>query len=162
METMELTKIIKEWMNDEGWEDELALDSENLTSRVATKMRIENQSYRLYIDTNEKQKTVDFFFYTPFEVPPDRYEVMAAVLNRVNFRNAAGRFAFKTDGQANPIQYLYRLDTEGSALSKDQVSYSLSLACTTVGEVHSLLASAAMTKESANTLLATFENKDSS
>ena len=158
---MPLTQIIKSWMVKEGWNDELEIDIDTSTSRISTKMRIEDQSYRLYIDVNEQQKTIDLYLYTPFDVPPKRHDAMAIILNQVNYRNAAGRFGFNYDRTANPVQYLLRIDAEYSQPTLNQISYSLSQACTNAGRFHQLLAATAMTELDANELWGDFDTDNS-
>lgn len=145
-EGMPLTAAVKTWMDCEDWTDEIEVRVGRTAATVATAMTIDDQSYRLFIEVSEPDQRLYVYFYTPYNVPRHRMDVMARILNRVNCRLALGRLACDDGPEARAIQFKVSVDVEGSALSLTQVSTMISSGVGTFSDFGGLLAGAALTK----------------
>ncbi len=66
---MHLAKLIEEFVAEQDWgNDEVERDVEAGTSRFRTNLSINNQSFRLFIESNEERELLFLYLYPPFSV----------------------------------------------------------------------------------------------
>jgi hypothetical protein len=153
---MPLTKILKEWAVSENWKDDIEVNDDRSYSRIVTTYSIYNQPHRTLLEVAEKFERFSVFMYSPVSVPPARMADMTRILNRINTRLGLGRFACHDDEDSNPVQFLVRIDVEGGALAPQQITTMVKEAYWAFRPYGQLIATAALTKQSANDLWAKF------
>lgn len=107
---------------------------------------IDNQTYMVVIETDEKKETIEFFMYSPFRVHPARVRDVIVVLNRINIGQRLGRFAIWDDADSNAIQWKGAIDVEGSEFSVAQIDTLCSAGFSTFRRHFDLLSSIALTQ----------------
>ncbi len=142
---MELTQVVKAWMDERGWKDPIEINEDLTASTVQTTMIIREQVYKIYIEVLETEQAVMIYLYSPYQVPRSRMDAMARLLNLVNFRLDLGRFATNDGPAARPVQMKVCVDVEGSALTTKQVDTLVSLGVTAFRTYGSVLAATALT-----------------
>ena len=120
--TMSLTRCLQAWMDREGWEDEIAINEENLTSQLAVGYRVKEHPYQLYIDIDEKPAVFGVYLYSPVIVPESRFSEVSMLLNLINMRTTIGRFACVSGGK---IQFCVAYDVKGSELEPQTIDNML-------------------------------------
>ncbi len=153
---MPLTKVVAAWMVSEEWEDDIGVSADRQAARVSTQFKINDQAHRLYFEIDEASETFSVFLYSPVNVPPSRMSDMARILNRINMRLRLGRLGCRDDEDANPVQFLVRIDVEGGALVPEQIGNMLGAGIGTMSQYGQLLAATALTKQSADALWSSF------
>ncbi len=116
-----LAAAVKSWMEGEGWEDEVEVADDGTSSRVTTGFNINDQSYKLYIETDEESSQIFVYMYSPYKVPPAKMPEMARLLNMVNCVFNAGRLACFDDEDSNPVQFLWKIPVRDSDLTPEEV-----------------------------------------
>lgn len=161
---MPITKVVAEFMNSEEWEDDINVSEDRVASSVETKLNIEDQGYRIFLEANEAGEVFSVYMYSPFSVPANRIDATVRILNRINrTKLRLGRLAILDNGEASPIQFAYSIDLEGGVLAPQQISTVIGL-CFSLGHFHQLLSAVALTKLSEDKLWEEFleEEKKSS
>jgi len=149
---MPLTAALKEWMDSEGWDDEIEVAEDRGFSRVATSFSINDQPHKTFLEVNEKIERFSVYIYSPVNVPPARMPEMVRILNRINMRIGLGRLGCHDDDDSNPVQFLARIDVEGGSLSPTQIETMVNAAVGTFNPYGQLLAAVALTKQSGDAL----------
>lgn len=116
-----LAAAVKKWMEGEGWEDEVEISDDGTSSRVTTGFNINDQTYKLFIETDEKGSQIFVYLYTPYKVPPAKMPEMARLLNMVNSAFNAGRLACYDDEDSNSVQFLWKIPVRDSELTPEEV-----------------------------------------
>ena len=147
---MPLTAILKKWMDQKGWVDEINIDDARQNAQVATRLTVENQPHRLYFDADEQARQFSLTLYTPFNVPTTRMSDVALILNRINCRLRIGHFACWDDDEPNPIRFRIAIDAEGGTLGAGQIETMLNMAGSTLADHSEILAVLALTKQPAD------------
>ena len=145
---MPLTKVLSEWIIEEEWEDEIEVRDDRKFGRVATSMSIEHQSHKMYLEADETREWFSVYLYGPVQVPPDRVGEMSRLLNLINSRLGLGRIICGDEENERRVQFLARMDVEGSALKPKQIDNLVRSACGTFRKYGSILATIAITKQS--------------
>ncbi|WP_288039235.1 YbjN domain-containing protein [Acidiphilium sp.] len=151
---MPITRVVAAWMVEEKWEDEINISDDRKAATISTRFKINDQPHNLYFEIDEESKYFSIFLYSPMSVPPARMTEMARILNRINMRLALGRLACHDDSDSNAVQFLARIDVEGTMLVTRQIHSMLGAALNTMRRYGELLAATALTKQSAETLWA--------
>jgi len=156
LEKMKLTSAVKKYLEMQEWTDEIEVDDDG-DSVVKSGFNINGQSYRFYIEGWEAQERLKVFMYSPFNVPLARMNEMAVIMNWVNWRIAIGRFAFKRQDEPSPVQYYGMVDVEGGTLSPEMVQQLVGGAVELFEAYGDIMTTVALTKTSAETAIADFE-----
>lgn len=153
---MPITKVVAQFMNEEGWEDEILVAEDRHSSTIETTLNLAKQPYRLYLESNEVGEVFGVWMYSPYNVPAERVAELSVIINRINrSRLRLGRLAVTDDGADNPIQFGYSIDIEGGVISPKQISTLVNF-CFWLERFHQLLASVSLTKIPADDLWAQF------
>lgn len=156
---MPLTDAVRQWLKSQGWDVEIEVSDDGERSVAATQVGIDEQSHRIFLESEESFHRFFVYVYTPFNVPASRMDVMARVVNRVNCRLPMGRLGCVDDGESNPVQFKVAIDVEGSTLTPEQVHTMVGTALEVYGHFGSLLAATALTKKSLDQLWQDFEQE---
>src|SRR5262249_29972196 len=125
---MKLTSVLKEWMEQEEWKDEIELKDAGKGAHVDTAFGINDQRHRLVLDTDEEGEVFAVHLFSPFNVPPARMADMSRILNRLNCGLRFGRLCCWDDDDSNPVTYEHAIDVEGSKLAPKQIGHMVSAA----------------------------------
>ena len=69
---MRLAEKVQEWIYSLEWEDKIEVDEDNQTSQVNFKYRINEQSFNVWVETDEQTDVVKAYIYAPFKVIPKK------------------------------------------------------------------------------------------
>ena len=153
---MPLTQVLKGWMTSEGWNDDIQAGGDQCSSRVVTRVAVNDQPHKMYLEVDEENSRFSVYLYSPVNVPPARMPEMVRILNRINMGLVLGRLGCSDDQDANPVQFMVAIDVEGGTLSLTQVTTLVSAAVGTYDIYGSLIAATALTKQSVDALWAGF------
>jgi hypothetical protein len=157
---MPLTSVLKRWMDEMEWSDEIEVDEERRSARCSTQYSIVNQSHRLFLETDENKEWFSVFLYGPVNVPILRRSEVAEILNIINLCLGLGRLVFLLGDEPGPIQFLARVDVEGSELAPTQITNLLKAGLGTFETYGDLLAKVALTKLSVDELWSNFMEEE--
>jgi hypothetical protein len=160
LDGLELTRVVKAWMDERGWQDAIEVNEDRTASTVQTTMTIREQVYKIYIEVLETEQALMIYLYSPYQVPKSRIAAMALILNRVNFRLDLGRFATNDGPAARPIQMKVCVDVVGSDLTTKQVVTLMGLGVTAFRTYGSVLAATALTQRPVEELWEAFLQED--
>ena len=152
-----LAAAVKSWMESEGWEDEVEVAEDGASSRVATSFKINDQSYKLYIQTDEQSSQIFVYMYSPYKVPPAKMPEMVRLLNNVNTSFSAGRLACFDDDDSNPVQFLWKIPVRDSDLTPEEVGEMVAAAVQVYDTYGNLLAQCIFSNKTAKQLWAEFQ-----
>jgi hypothetical protein len=144
-------------MEGEGWEDEVEVAEGGASSRVTTGFNINDQSYKLYIETDEEGSQIFVYMYSPYKVSPARMPEMARLLNSVNCVFNAGRLACFDDDDSNPVQFLWKIPVRDSDLTPEEVGAMVAAAVQVYDIYGNLLAQCIFSNKTAKQLWAEFQ-----
>ncbi len=109
---MKLAGKVQEWLNHLEWNDEINLDEENQTSSVSFYYSIKNQSFKVWIETDEKRDVLKFYFYAPFNALANKLNDCETLFNYINACSKWGAITC-TDTQGT-IRWRHCIDFEGT------------------------------------------------
>lgn len=116
-----LANVVRSFFDNSEWSYEVAERKEPTHLIFRSHTYVDNQTYSIIIETDEKQETAEFFMYSPFTVHPTRVRELAIILNRINIVQPLGRFAIWDDDDHNAIQWKASIDVEGGELAVNQI-----------------------------------------
>ena len=87
---MKLAEKVQEWLSHLQWNDEITLDEENQTSSVSFYYSIKNQSFKVWVETDEQRDVLEIYFYTPFNGLSNKLTDCAILFNHINACNKWG------------------------------------------------------------------------
>ncbi len=125
---MHLATLVEEFLTDLGWVDGIETEEifdGNVGLRVITKVRItiENQTYRLFINTIEKSQCFMLILYPPYKVNEGKYVDASMLFNYFNNNYLyGGRIAVDDDGT---IRYRQIIDVSETEPSKNLIKNML-------------------------------------
>ena len=109
---MKLAEKVQEWLSHLQWNDEITLDEENQTSSVSFYYSIKNQSFKVWVETDEKRDVLEIYFYAPFNGLSNKLTDCAILFNHINACNKWGAIAC-TDTKGT-IRWRHSIDFEGT------------------------------------------------
>ena len=97
---MRLAKLIEEFVAEQDWgNDEVERDEEAGTSRLRTNLAISNQSFRLFIESDEAREMLFLYLYPPFSVIEGKSVDACLLFNYLNDQfNYRGRLIVSDTG----------------------------------------------------------------
>jgi hypothetical protein len=153
---MKLTSILKKWMEQKEWTDEIQISDDQHSAWVDTGFVINDQKYRLLLRTDEQSEIFTVTIFSPFNVPPARMGEMARVLNRLNCHQRVGRWYCWDDEDSNPVIFETAVDVKGSKLVPQQIMTLVMSAANAFESGGELFAAVALTKQPIDVLWANF------
>lgn len=107
---MPLVNIIEEFVADVEWEDPVECDEETGESQLSTNIEIMNQTYRLYIEGDEKRERFTLNLFAPFKVIEGKSIDAHMLFNYINDTYFfSGRLSLTDGGE---IRYKQVVDTD--------------------------------------------------
>jgi hypothetical protein len=109
---MRLATLVEEFLADLGWVDGIETEERfegDAGLQVITEVRItiENQTYRLFIDTIEKSQWLMLTLYPPYKVIDGKYVDASMLFNYFNNNYLyGGRIAVDDDGTSDTVRLL--------------------------------------------------------
>ena len=153
---MKLTSVLKEWMDQEELKNEIQINDQGNGAVVVVNVGINDQSHRLFLETDEDGEVFTIALFTPFNVPAARMADMSRILNRLNGRIRFGKLVCDDDEDSNRLSFQQAIDVEGSTLVPKQISNMMVAAMGTLDSQGELLAAVALTKQPIDALWADF------
>ncbi len=160
---MRLATLVEEFLADLGWVDGIETDEENdgdTGLRVITKVQltIENQTYRLFIDTIETSQWLMLTLYPPYKVNEGKYVDACMLFNYFNNDYLfGGRLAVGDDGTIRHSQIIDVSDTEPS---KNLIKNMLENAIEMFKQHGEVIALVALTKKSYEAIRKDMERRE--
>ena len=109
---MKLAKKVQDWLTDQEWDDEITLDDENQTSSVSFFFTIKNQSFKVWLETDEKRDMLKVYFYAPFYALSTKLTDCSILFNHINTCSNWGSITCKDEKGA--IRWRHSIDFEGT------------------------------------------------
>ena len=160
---MRLATLVEEFLADLGWVDGIETDEEHdgdTGLRVITKVQltIENQTYRLFIDTIETSQWLMLTLYPPYKVNEGKYVDACMLFNYFNNDYLfGGRLAVGDDGTIRHSQIIDVSDTEPS---KNLIKNMLENAIEMFKQHGEVIALVALTKKSYEAIRKDMERRE--
>lgn len=92
-----LAKTLEEFLEKQGWKDEITEDEERGFAQLGTRIRIENQPCRLFVDTHDELDSIAAYCYLPFNTLAANVVQTCALLNTINRRQRYTRIEVDPD-----------------------------------------------------------------
>ena len=121
-----LGEVVKQFLAQMEWDDELEDDESVGKSRLATGVRIAGQPCRLYIDTNEQTDSISVTLYPPFRVGEGQYAEGCMLINAINYQTRHGRL--EIDPSDGELRVVVSADVEGAEPTAQFISVMLNAA----------------------------------
>ncbi|MEI6269702.1 MAG: YbjN domain-containing protein [Methylococcaceae bacterium] len=112
---MRLADKVQEWLDRWEWDDVIDLDEENETSSVNFRFKIKDQSFEIFIETDEKKDLLKFYFYAPFCALPQKFIDCAVLFNHINAFYRAGSITLDADGNIRWCYFIGFQETDPSS-----------------------------------------------
>jgi hypothetical protein len=148
---MRLADKVQEWLDQNEWTDVIDRNEENQKSQLNTTYGINNQSFDLYIETEEQKDWLLLYLYAPFNALPDKYKDCMTLFNRINANNFSGAFCLTTSGK---IQFRQSIDIENSDPSPKTIENMLNFGSSLIDHWFDEIASVALTKKTVQEVFA--------
>lgn len=111
---LRLASVIRRWLVEKEWDDEVRIDHVEQTSQVATGISSDDHQFKVYIESEEKKEWLSVFLYSLLTVPENRVPECLLLINQVNMRIGVGRFALTSE---RTIQFKAVADCEGAEIT---------------------------------------------
>ena len=124
-----LAKPLKEFIEEQDWKDEITEDEERGFAQLSTRIRIANQSCRLFIDTHDERDAIAVHCYLPFNALPDNVVQTCVLANAINRRHRYTRLEIDPDdGELRIVMWTNFADLEPTGRNVDiMVDFCLSI-----------------------------------
>lgn len=108
---MRIADLIDAYIIDKKWDNDVVeRDEENGSSQLKTSIGINNQSFRLYVEGDEKKELLYLYLYAPFSVMEGKSVDASLFFNFINDHFCyRGRITVQDDGD---IRYIEIIDLE--------------------------------------------------
>lgn len=152
-------KILKEFLADRDWEDELKTDKESKRVGLATSVIIGSYNGgRLFVDAYYDLEVVAVYFYLPFECSKEKRTELCLLLNDLNQRGQFGGWGGLQLLDDNRIRWVHQSDFEGSSPTGTSIEQIVGPGWERVNEFVEIIRGVALTPQSAADALALWEN----
>ena len=148
---MKLAEKVQEWLSHLQWNDELTLDEENQTSSVSFYYSIKNQSFKVWVETDEKRDVLEIYFYAPFNGLSNKLTDCAILFNYINACNKWGAIVC-TDTKGT-IRWRHSIDFEGTDPSIASIDNAFNVGSNLFEYWFDEISSVALTKTTAKELI---------
>lgn len=111
---MKLAVKVQEWITHNEWSDKIAFDEENQTSSVSFIYIINEQPFKVWVETYENKNMISIFIYAPFNALPNKLNDCSILFNHINNNNVWGGIACDESGS---IRWRHSVDFEDTDVS---------------------------------------------
>lgn len=154
---MRLADKVQEWLDAKEWEDEIQRNEEDQVSQMQCNYGINNQQFRLYIETTEKKDWIEVYLYAPIKVADKKKAESAILFNYINSRISIGAVHFTPDGN---IRFRHVIDVEDSEPSIKMIDNMLGSAVLFFENWFEEISAVALTKITAQQVIDDLEKDD--
>ena len=148
---MRLADKVQEWLNYREWDDKISLDDENQTSRVNFSYTINDQSFEVYIETDEKKDFLKFYFYAPFNASSKKVIDCAILFNHINLCSFSGTITL--DHDKGRIRWHHIIDFEDTDPSATTINNAFNAGSHTFSRWFDEISEVALTKTTAQEII---------
>ena len=105
---MKLANQVQAWLDHLEWNDKVSLDEENQTSSVTFIYIINEQPFKVWVETYEKTNTLTVYLYAPFKALPNKLDECKLLFNHINNFSTWGAIA--CDDEKGTIRWRHSVD----------------------------------------------------
>ncbi len=106
--------LLQQWLDTRGWSDEIEIDEPGQLLQVGAGIEVNEQGYRLYVETDGHSDFFDVYVYPPYGVKEANLAEAWRLVNHINGDIGQGRFVVTPSRR---FQYNHRVDMEDAAPS---------------------------------------------
>lgn len=156
---MRIADFIEEFIVAEKWDNDVLIrNEEDNSSSLVTFYGIKNQTFKLFIESNEKTELLFVYLYAPFSVVEGKSVDAALLFNYINVRfTYPGKLSLLDNGD---IRYVQIIDLENVvapvALIKNMISGAANCFSYNIEQI----AAVALTQKTYEAIREEYENKD--
>jgi hypothetical protein len=143
MNDMKYYELIKKWVAEQGWDDEVTFDEETSESRLHFVVNINDQAFKVYIEGDEKRQWLSLYMYTPFNCKQEKNSELLKLFNHLHQNTYFGRMVLLDNGS---IQYKQIVGTSPSELSTETIERMYRTGSVAFEHWHDDIAALALTK----------------
>lgn len=147
---MRLTATVQQWLDSNGWEDPIEVNEEEQSSQLNFSYQIQEQSFNVWIETNEKFGSISIYLYAPFKVLPNKFDDFCKLLNEINTSRLCGSLVILPQGN---IRYQYTARFINAEPSIEVIDYMLEAGYYAFNEHWDDISSVALTKTTYQSLV---------
>lgn len=155
---MNLTEVIKGFITDNEWDDEVDINEETGESQLSTSIGIINQSFQLYVEGDEKGGKLSLYLYAPFHVIEGKFVDACMLFNYLNdIYSYSGRIGVSENGV---IRYKEIINIEDIELVPDLIHNMFASSIRMFENHNEAIASVALTKKTYEAVREDYAKKD--
>ena len=147
---MRLANLLQDFLNEQAWDDKLEVDQDQKTASIATVYVINDQSFNLYIESDDVKEWLQVYLYPPFKVLKNKISDACILINRINSNSAIGGLCVHYDGT---IQYRHTVDVENSEPSATMILNMVRASVSLLGDWSNEITTVALTQTTAQEIL---------
>ena len=147
---MRLADKVQEWLNYREWDDKINLDDENQTSKINFTLTINDQSFEVYIETDEERDFLKFYFYAPFNALSKKVIDCAILFNHINLCSFSGAITLSDRGR---IRWQHIIDFEDTDPSVKTIENAFNAGSHTFSRWFDEISEVALTKTTAQEII---------
>ena len=154
---MRLADKVQEWLDAREWKDEIQRNEDDQVSQMQCNYGINDQKFRLYIETTEKKDWIEVYLYAPIKVTEKKKTECAILFNYINSRIVIGALHFTPDGS---IRFRHVIDVEDSEPSIKMIDNMLGVSVNVFENWFEEISAVALTKTTAQQIIDDLEKED--
>ena len=148
---MRLAEKLQDWLDDIEWKDEISLDEENQTSSLNFTFSIKDQSFKVWIETDEARDFLKIYFYAPFNALSKKLTECAVLFNHINYKSYWG--ALSVVDEKGTIRWRYVIDFEGTDPSVATINNAINVGSNLFENWFDEITEVALTKTTAQQII---------
>ena len=148
---MRLAEKVQDWLDDIEWKDEISLDEENQTSSLNFTFSIKDQSFKVWIETDEARDFLKIYFYAPFNALSKKLTECAVLFNHINYKSYWG--ALSVVDEKGTIRWRYVIDFEGTDPSVATINNAINVGSSLFENWFDEITEVALTKTTAQQII---------
>ena len=147
---MRLADKVQEWLNYREWDDKIELDEENQSARINFSYTIKDQSFDVYVESEEERDFLMFYFYAPFNATSKKITECTVLFNHINLCSFSGTMTVTDKGR---IRWHHVVDFEETDPSVKAIDNAFRAGSGTFSRWFDEISEIALTKTTAQELL---------
>ena len=147
---MTLATKVQEWITHNEWSDKIAFDEENQTSSVSFIYIINEQPFKVWVETDENKDILSVFIYAPFTALPNKLNDCSILFNHINNNTVWGSLACDENGS---IRWRHSVDFEDMDPSVAAIENAFRVGGSIFKTWYDKITSVALTKVTAQELI---------
>ena len=147
---MKLADKVQQWLDALEWEDEIVRNEEEQTSLMSTNYGINDQTFDLFVETDEKRDWIKLYLYAPIRVSDKKKGECAILFNHINSRFSIGSLHYLSNGR---IRFSHVVDVENTEPSIELINNMLRSAVSIYEDWLEEISTVALTKMTAQQVI---------